>query len=197
MNEPNSDNNQDQVFCCQPMVEESEKLKKLKPIINAGILVYVIILIVDLLYLNTRHLMTYLCLCVFLCLMSFNKCFVIFQIYTIISIILVFGTVIPHIGIIIQIKFNGSDSIVVFCINIFILCFSIVIFYFLFLAYKEMKYLFSIKIDNSSSLIPSYMSSNDQTNSNRNNYTNNYTNNNNKKGNSGFKPFSGKGTRVG
>ena len=48
-----------------------------------------------------------------------------------------------------------------------------------------MKYLFNNKINSSPNLI-----------SNTNN-TNNYNNNNNKKGSSGFKPFSGKGTRVG
>ena len=185
MNEPNSDNNQDQALCCQSLVDDNDKIKKLKPILNAGILIYFIILVVDLLYLNTRNLITYLFLCLCVCMMSFNKCFLIFQMYTIISIILVFGTVIPCIGIIIQIKFEGSNTIIIFCINIFILIFSIFIFYYLFVAYKEMKYLFNNKINSSPNLI-----------SNTNN-TNNYNNNNNKKGSSGFKPFSGKGTRVG
>ena len=86
MNEPNSDNNQDQVLCCQSLVDDNDKIKKLKPILNAGILIYFIILVVDLLYLNTRNLITYLFLCLCVCMMSFNKCFLIFQLYTIISI---------------------------------------------------------------------------------------------------------------
>ncbi len=197
MNEPNSNNNQDQVLCCQPLVEENEELKKLKPFMNAGLIVYIILLVVDLFLLDTRNLMTYLFLCLSVFMMSFNKCFTIFEWYTLFSIILVFGTVIPQIGIIIQIKFRGNNNIIIFCIDIFILFFSIFIFYFLFLAYKEMKYLFHMKISNSPNLIPGYMSNNAQTNSNSYNNTNNYNNNNNNNGNSGFKPFSGKGYRVG
>ena len=193
MNLPNDNNNQNQISCCQEIVEDNDVIKKIKPILNLGIVIYIIILFVDLFYLDTRNFGSYIFLTLALYLLSFNKCFYIFQFYTIISILLVFDTIIPKIGIIIQIKFrNGTDSIIKFGIYMFILIFSVFIFYFSFVGYKEMRYLFNQR-GGTSPLIPSYMPSN----TNNYNSNNNSINNNNKSNSGGFKAFSGKGYRVG
>ena len=193
MDVPNGNDNPNQISCCQPIVEENDVIKKIKPILNASLIVYIILLFVDLFYLNTRNLGSYIFLSLALYLLSFNKLFPIFQMYTIVSIILVFGTIIPNVGIIFQIKFrNGADSYIKFCIYVFIMLFSFFIFYFSFVGYREMKYLFSQR-GGSPELMPSYMAPNVGTINNNN--SNNNNNNNSNSG--GFKPFSGKGYRVG
>ena len=192
MNQPIENNNQDQVSCCQPMVEENDVIKKIKPILKLGIIIYIILTFVDLFYLYTENFFSYIFLSLALFLLSHNKCFFIFQLYTIFSILLVFGTIIPHVGIIIQTNFvNGANSIIRFCIFIFIIIFSVFIFYFSFVAYKEIKYLLSQRVGGPQ-LIPSYMAPN------VNNYSsNNNSNNNNQNKSGGFKAFSGKGYVVG
>ena len=193
MEEPNHNDNQDQVLCCQPLVEENDAIKKIKPILNTGLIIYIILLFVDLFYLNTRNLGTYIFLSVSLYLLSFNKCFLIFHMYTIVSILLVFSTIIPYIGIIIQVKFGSSSDIVIkFCIFVFIVIFSFFIFYFSFVGYREMRYQY-IQRGDRPQFASNYRAPNIANNANYNN--NNSNNNTNNRG--GFKAFSGKGYRVG
>ena len=200
MNEPN-DNSQDNILCCQSIIDENNSIKRFIPIINQGIIIYVIILIVDLLYLNTNNLGYYLFLIFCLSLLSFNKLFLVLHVYTIISIYLIFGTIIPRIGIIIQIKFkNGSDDVIQFCFYFFIIIFSIFYFYFLFIYYKEIKCLFNNRIVDDHHIIPTDISPNNTDNNiynENNNNSNNNNNQNNQKKNREFKAFSGKGYRVG
>ncbi len=194
MNQPNENDNQGQVSCCQPMVEENDVIKKIKPLLNIGIMIYIVLTFVDLFYLVTGNFLSYLFLTLALFFLSHNKCFFIFQLYTIFSILLVFGTIIPNVGIIIQINFqNGSDDVIRFCIFIFIIIFSVFIFYFSFVAYKEIKYLFSQRAGGPQ-LVPSYMAPNVN---NYNSHNNNSNNNNNQNKSGGFKAFSGKGYVVG
>ena len=193
MDEPNPNDNQNQVLCCQPLVEENDVIKKIRPILNAGLIIYIILLFVDLFYLNTGSLFTYIFLSMALYLLSYNKCFLIFHMYTLVSILLVFGTIIPYIGIIIQIKFGSSShTIIKFCIFVFIVIFSFFIFYFSFVGYREMRYLF-IQRRGRPQFVPNYTAPNISNNANYN--SNNSNNNTNNKG--GFKAFSGKGYRVG
>ena len=204
MNEPSE--RQDN-FCCQAMTEESEELKKLKPMLTGGIIIYAVLIFVDLFYLKDYILFDYLFLLLFLCFLTYNRCYLIFQIYTLFSLFLVFGTAVPGFGKIIQNKFGKQslvDAIIKFCIYIFIIIFSCFIFYIGFNAYKEIRSLFEARIQNNPQLIPSYMAANsyqstvnrgNNYNSNNRNSDNNNNSNNNK--NKGFKAFSGKGYTVG
>ena len=212
----NDQNNQEDIgCCCQPLTDESEELKKMKPILIGGIIIYAVLLFVDIIYLNDNNLLTYFILIIFLSFFTFNRCFLLFQWFTIISIFLIFETSIPGMGIIIQTRFNSPallEAIILFIIYLFIIVATCFIFYIGFNAYKEMRYLFEQRISGNPHLIPSYMASNYQgesgnnyvvsnnygSNSNYNsNSNNNYNNNQNKDSKKGFKAFSGKGYTVG
>ena len=214
MNEQN-DNQENFACCCQPMTEESEEFKKIKPMLITGLFIYIGLLFLDIFYLRDNNLFDYLFLIICIYCLIFNKCFMIFPIYTLFSMYLVLGTSLPGLGIIVQTKFKKpktTEAIIIFFIYFFIIFFSCFIFYISFNAYKEIRYLFEMKIANNPNLIPSYMATNTtqsnnnyygsnnnyNSNYNNNNYNNgNYNNNNNNNQNKGFKAFSGKGYTVG
>ena len=196
--------------CCPPMTEESDVLKKLKPILTIGLVVYCILLVLDLCLLNNGNFLFFLFFIFAVSFLIYNRCFIIFQFYTLACIFLIFGTALPEAGIIIQkekLNIKESKEIVKFCIYVFIIIFSIIFYYFTFEAYKEMKYLFETRAASNPQLIPSYMvsgqspSNNSNSNSNyvyrRNDNNDDNNNNNNNKQNKGFKAFSGKGYKVG
>ena len=209
MNERNN-NEENFACCCKPITEESEELKKIKPILIGGLFIYLGLLFLDIFYIKNGLLFNYLFLILCIYFLTFNRCFMIFPIYTLFSIYLVLGNSLPIFGLIIQNKFDypsKTDAIIIFLIEAFIMVFSCFIFYMGFNAYKEIRYLFEMRVANNPSLIPSYMATNaNQSNnnyyaSNNNNYNNNnnnnYNSNNNNKQNKGFKAFSGKGYAVG
>ena len=205
----NDQNNQEDIgCCCPPMTDESDELKKAKPFLIGGIIIYSVLLILDIIYLDNYNLITYLLLIITLSFFTFNRCFMVFQLFTIISIFLIFGTSIPGMGIIIQIGFKNPDltvNIIFFIIYLFIIVATCFIFYIGFNAYKEMRYLFEQRVSGNPHLIPSYMASNNQGESgnnyddgnNYNNNSNNNYNNQNQNSHKGFKAFSGKGYTVG
>ena len=217
MDQPNNQdccclNEQGGCCCCPPMTEESEVLKKLKPILTAGIIVYCLLLALDIFLLKDGNFFFYIFFIFAVSFLLFNRCFIIFQFYTLGFIFLIFGTAIPGAGIIVQkgdLKLNKTKEIIKFCIYISIIIFSIIFYYFSFEAYKEMRYLFMMRSSSNPQSIPSYMVSGPSI-SNNNNYNSNYAyrtnnndnnndsnNNNNNKNTKGFKAFSGKGYRVG
>ena len=196
-------NNQQQIGCCQPLTDESDELKKTKPILIGGIVIYSVLLILDIVYLGNTNLFTYLFLIIMLSFFTFNRCFLLFQWFTILGIFLIFETSIPGIGIIIQTGFNSPDlteGIIFFIIYLFILVATCFIFYVGFNAYKEMRYLYEQRARGNQYVIPGFMASNQAESGN--NYSNNNNNsrnqyNNNQNSNKGFKAFSGKGYTVG
>ena len=202
MDEPNDGQ---ESCCCMPMTEESQELKRLKPMLIGGIVIYVILIFVDSFYTKDYQLFDYLFLIIFLCLLTFNRCHFIFQIYTLYSLFIVFGTAVHGCGLIIQNKFKKPslvDGIIKFFIYLFMIVFSFFIFYIGFSAYKEIRSLYEARMQNNPQLIPGYMApgSNQSTNNGGNNYYNSNNDNNNSNNNSkskGFKAFSGKGYTVG
>ena len=185
--------------CCAPFVEENDTLKKMKPILIGGLVIYSILFIVDLLFLGGRLLFNYICIIVCLSLMIFNRCFCAFYYYTFLTIIIVCSYCIPIIGLIIQNLFDIPGAIQVFCINVFLLIFSVAFFYFSFQAYKEMKYLYMNRSGSSPQLAgftSGYPQSDANYGSNISN-SNSNSNNNNSNSKKGFKAFSGKGYTVG
>ena len=193
-------NEQNSVCCCQPLIRENDNIKKMKPILIVGIVIYVIVGCLDTFYLKNIFFLSYIAIVVFLCLMVFNGCFILFQVYTVFSIILLFQNIISTFGVPLQTKFKSPNAIGAFIIHIITFIFYFVYFYFCFKTYKEMKYVFLNNMANgpqlSSNLVQGNESSNYYYNNNNNN---NISNNNNTPSSSskGFKAFSGKGYAVG
>ena len=195
------DNNEETgCCCCRPLMEETESIKKFKPILIGGIVVYTIVLFLDLFYLNGFNLFSYALIITFLCLMTFNRCHIAFTYYTIFSILLLFQNIIPGFGVPAQSNFPTSKSIGAFVIYLFMFIFYFVFFYFAFQAYKEMKYVFINNLSNRPQLGNQFSADFIQ-GSNNNNYGNSgssyNTNNNNSSSSGGFKAFSGRGYAVG
>ena len=210
MNQRN--NNNQQILCCPPMTAESELLKKLKPILLSGVFFYFVFLFLDLFFLDNYNLFLYIVLILCLIFLTVNRCFLVFQFYTLATIFLIFGTALPSLGIIIQCEFkkeSKTKDTVKFLIYIILMVFSCILYYFCFEGYKEMRYLFQSMIIGNPQAIPSYMSglmintnqqnNNYYDNNDDNNYdnNNNYRNNNNSNNNQGYQAFSGTGYRVG
>ena len=187
--------------CCRPLIEETEEIQKLKPILISGIIIYTIALFLDIFYIGSANLFSYILIITFLCLMTFNRYYMVFPIYAIFSILLLFQVIIPGFGVPLQSKFEGDRAVGIFVIYLFMFIFFFVYFYFGFKAYKEMKYVFLEKLRNAPQLGNQYQANfiqNNNTNYNNYNNENNYGNNNNNSSSSkGFKAFSGKGYAVG
>ena len=54
--------------CCRPLIEETDSIKKLKPILIAGIIIYTIVLFLDIFYIRGANLFSYVIIILFLCL---------------------------------------------------------------------------------------------------------------------------------
>ena len=182
--------------CCAPFVEENDALKKMKPVLIGGLVIYCILIILELFFSSGRLTINYLFVILCLSLMIFNRCYLAFHFYTILSIIIVFSYCLPICGLIIQNEFEIPGAIPAFCINLFILIFSVVFFYFGFQAYKEMKYLFMNRAGMSPQLA-GFTSGYAQSDTNYSSNSSNSNNNSNQNKNKGFKAFSGKGYTVG
>ena len=46
--------------CCRPLIEETEEIQKLKPILIAGIIIYTIALFLDIFYIGSANLFSYI-----------------------------------------------------------------------------------------------------------------------------------------
>ena len=197
------DNNQEMgCCCCPPIIPETDEIKKFKPILIGGIIVYTIVLFLDLFYLKGFNLLSYGLLITFLCLMVFNRCHMAFTYYTIFSIILLFQIIIPGFGVPLQSNFPTDKSIGSFIIYLFMFIFYFVYFYFAFKAYKEMKYVFMNNVNNminNAQLGNQFSADYGQSNNNYayQNSGNDYNSNNNAPSSGGFRAFQGRGYQVG
>ena len=119
--------------CCQPLTDENDELKKIKPILIGGIIIYTVLLFLDIIYLYDNNLITYLMLILSLSFFTFNRCYILFQWFTIIAIFLIFETAIPGMGIRIQTGFKSPsllEAVINFVIYFFILASTCFIFFF-------------------------------------------------------------------
>ena len=188
-------NNQpDSGCCCQSLIRESDNIKKMKPILIAGIIFYIILAFLDTFYLKNLSFFSYIAIVVFLCLMVFNGCFFFFSIYFIFSTLLLVTNIIPTFGVPLQTGFKSNNAIGAFIIHFIAFVFYFVYFYFGFKTYKEMKYIFQTIVGNSPQL-SSHLVGEDR--ASYNNYNGNNTNQSTPSTSKGFKAFSGKGYAVG
>ena len=200
-NNDDDNNNAETGCCCCPIItEETEEIKKYKPFLIGGIIIYIIMLFLDLFYLSGVSLFSYGMIIFFLCLMVVNRCYMIFIYYTFFSLIMLFQTIIPGFGVPLQSGFPNDKSIGAFVIYLFMFIFYFAFFYFAFKAYKEMKYTHLNSMRNRPQLSNGLQTDFMQNNYYGNNYGGNYGNsgnNNPPPSSGGFKAFSGKGYAVG
>ena len=192
-------NNQpDSGCCCQSLIRESDNIKKMKPILIAGIIFYIILAFLDTFYLKNLSFFSYIAIVVFLCLMVFNGCYFFFSMYFIFSTLLLVTNIIPTFGVPLQTGFKSNNAIGAFIIHFIAFVFYFVYFYFGFKTYKEMKYIFQNNYNNSPQLSQDLVGQDRGYNnySNSNNYNSN-NNNQSPSSSKGFKAFSGKGYTVG
>ena len=188
-------NNQpDSGCCCQSLIRESDNIKKMKPILIAGIIFYIILAFLDTFYLKNLSFFSYIAIVVFLCLMVFNGCYFFFSMYFIFSTLLLLTNIIPTFGVPLQTGFKSNNAIGAFIIHFIAFVFYFVYFYFGFKTYKEMKYIFQTIVGNSPQL-SSHLVGEDR--AAYNNYNGNNTNQSTPSTSKGFKAFSGKGYTVG
>ena len=116
----NSQGQSDGGCCCSPLMDETENIKKYKPISIIGIVVYSAMLIIDSFVFQTYYLFEYIFIIICLCLITFNRCFLLFQFYVIFSTILLFLNFIPRVGIAIQCLFDNSNLIAPFIVHFFL-----------------------------------------------------------------------------
>ena len=190
------DDDESGLSCCSPIIEENGNLKKLKPILIIGVIIFGVLLIVDVL-IDRHFYLYYFVLGITLLLMVVNRCYFAFWYYTLFLVVYIFSSLLSKIGIYIQRRFDNLP-IKNFCVYLFAFIFVHIMFYFAFRAYKEMKYLYLMKLNTSQQLdkgiLDGTLEANNDYNTNYNSKSNNNANNNNK---SGFKAFSGKGYIVG
>ena len=187
-------NQQDSGCCCQSLIRESDNIKKMKPILIAGIIFYIILAFLDTFYLKNLSFFSYIAIVVFLCLMVFNGCYFFFSMYFIFSTLLLVTNIIPTFGVPLQTGFKSNNAIGAFIIHFIAFVFYFVYFYFGFKTYKEMKYIFQTIVGNSPQL-SSHLVGEDR--ASYNNYNGNNTNQSTPSTSKGFKAFSGKGYTVG
>ena len=80
----------------------------------------------------TYYLFEYIFIIICLCLIAFNRCFLLFQFYVIFSTILLFLNFIPRVGIAIQCLFDESYLIAPFIVHFLMIIFYFVHFYLIF-----------------------------------------------------------------
>ena len=179
--------------CYPPLMEETENIKKYKPILIVGIVVYCAMCIIDLAFFGRGYLFEYIFIIICQCFMYFNRCFLMFQFQAIFSIILLFLNYIPSVGIAIQNGFDARRVIAPFIVHLLMIIFYFFHFYLTFKAYKEMKYVFANNNITSPQLSSGFKNDFYQ----NNNSSPGHAYNNNSSSSGGFKAFSGKGYTVG
>ena len=110
-------NQQDSGCCCQSLIRESDNIKKMKPILIAGIIFYIILAFLDTFYLKNLSFFSYIAIVVFLCLMVFNGCYFFFSMYFIFSTLLLVTNIIPTFGVPLQTGFKSNNAIGAFIIH--------------------------------------------------------------------------------
>jgi len=192
-------NENSNIFDCfgNPPFEDSQRLKKLKPLLFAGMIVYLVLLILEIFFFDGTSSTNYIFILCFLSLFIFLKYHQLFGFYVFISIYQCFSVILPRFGLIIQTGFeiilDHRHPIIEFILNFFILCFSVIYFLITFDAFKEIKAL------GNAGNYPylSNLSNENNNNDNINNLYPNETKEGKEKKNKGFKAFSGKGHVVG
>ena len=125
---------------CLPLVDENNKIKKLKPFLVISLLILFIVIILDF-FLFETNIYIYLSFCIFpIFLLALKRFYFIYTINIIYFIFVIFPKIVNDIGKYFQFEILTSYTIITILLKILCLILLIMSQYFFFLYYKELKY---------------------------------------------------------
>ena len=128
--------------CCSPIVNENERIQKLKPMIIISLFTLIIIIFLDY-FLFETVIYIYLSLIVFpIFLMAVKRYYFFFTLYSFFFIFIAIPKMLNDLGTYFQVEVITTMRIIIFFMKLFCLILLIMIYYIFFLYYKELKYLF-------------------------------------------------------
>jgi len=128
--------------CCLPLVNENDRIQKLKPMIIISLFTLIIIIFLDY-FLFETVIYAYLSLVVFpIFLMAVKRFYFFFTLYSFFFIFIAIPKMLNDLGTYFQVEVITTMRIIIFFMKIFCFLLLIMIYYTFFLYYKELKYLF-------------------------------------------------------
>ena len=128
--------------CCLPLVNENDRIQKLKPMIIISLFTLIIIIFLDY-FLFETVIYVYLSLVVFpIFLMAVKRFYFFFTLYSFFFIFIAIPKMLNDLGTYFQVEVITTMRIIIFFMKIFCFLLLIMIYYTFFLYYKELKYLF-------------------------------------------------------
>ena len=128
--------------CCSPLVNENDRIQKLKPMILISLFTLIIIIFLDY-FLFETVIYIYLSLIVLpIFLMAVKRFYFFFTLYSFFFIFIAIPKMLNDLGTYFQVEVITTMRIIVFIMKLFCFIILIMIYYVFFLYYKELKYLF-------------------------------------------------------
>lgn len=140
-------NNQRRIlyFCCVPLVNENEKINKLKPFLLASLLILLIVICLDYFIFETK-IYIYISISIFpFFILIVKRFYYMYTINIVYFIFMIFPKIINDIGSYFQIGIRTSSKIIILCLKIFCFILLILVQYFFYIYYKELRYQFIIE----------------------------------------------------
>ena len=140
-------------YCCVPLVNDNEKITKLKPFLFLSLLILVIVVFLDF-FLFETNIYYYLSFSIFpIFILVLKRFYFMYTINIIYFIVVVFPKMINDIFRFFQIEILTPNTIIILFLKFF--CFILVIMaqYFFFLYYKELKFQYIIERPNKRHII--------------------------------------------
>ena len=131
--------------CCVPLVNENRKINKLKPFLLASILILLMVICFDYFIFETK-LYIYVSVSVLpFFILIVKRFYFMYTINFVYFIFFIFRKLLNDIGTYFQIDILTSSKIIILCLKIFCLILLILVQYFFFIYYKELKYQFIVE----------------------------------------------------
>ena len=131
--------------CCVPLVNENDGIKKLKPFLLASILILLIVICLDF-FLFETNIYIYISFSIFpIFILVVKRYYYIYTINIIYFVFLIFPKITNDIGTYFQIEILTPAKKIILCLKIFCLILLILVQYFFFIYYKELKFQYLIE----------------------------------------------------
>ena len=135
-------------YCCVPLVNENEKIKKLKPFLMLSLLILLIVIFLDF-FLFETNIYIYLSFSIFpIFILVIKRFYFMYTINMIYFVFVVFPKMINDIFRFLQIEILTSATIIILFLKLFCVILITMSQYFFFLYYKELKYLYILERPN-------------------------------------------------
>ena len=128
--------------CCEPIVNENDRIEKLKPLLIISLIIIMTIIFLDFLVFETT---IYICLSLIILpifLMILKRFYYMYTIYTFVFIIFIIPKIINDLGTYFQVETMTTTRKFILCLKIFCLISLLIVYYIFFLYYKELKFLY-------------------------------------------------------